>query len=168
MGSSFVSKYFSSSLIDVLVSGFSPSSWCCWFLPRVITISLSLILPYLIFRGSESTLMSVELICYVKSIIVFFNKFYYFFWTRLSLMNRLCCNSLFQFVEHDNFWHLNRVVFTHWRHLESRVDAFRYLFSVIKLYTFHYFMKSVPIVENQDSFEIFDTWCDITFADTIF
>ena len=36
-------------------------------------------------------------------------KLYYFF----SLMNRTCYNNLFQFMQHDNFRNLNRMIFTH-------------------------------------------------------
>ena len=64
-------------------------------------------------------------------------------------------------MQHDNFRKLNRVIFTHWKHLESRVNAFWYYFPVIKRYTFRYFMKSAPIPGNQSSFEIlelFDIW----------
>ena len=56
---------------------------------------------------------------------------------------------------HENFRILNRVIFTHWKHLESQVIAFWYCFPVIKQYTFHYLMKSVPTPGNQSSFEIF-------------
>ena len=86
--------------------------------------------------------MSVELICYIKTIIVFY-KFYDFFCRRHSLMNRSCYNNLFQFMQHDNFRNLNRVIFTHWKHLESLVNAFWY-----------YLMKSAPIPRNQSSLEI--------------
>ena len=58
-------------------------------------------------------------------------------------------------MQHDNFWNLNRVIFTHWKHLESRVNAFWYCFLVIKRYTFHYLMKPAPIRGNQSSLEIF-------------
>ena len=64
-------------------------------------------------------------------------------------------------MQHGNFRKLNRVIFTDWKHLESRVNAFWYLFSVIKRYAFHYFMKLVTIPGNQSSFEILqlvDTW----------
>ena len=89
-------------------------------------------------------------------------KFYGFFCRRHSLMNRPCYNNLFQFMQHDNFQNLNRVIFTHWKHLDSRVKAFWYCFPVIKRYSFYYyFMKSAPISGNQTSFEIlqlFDIW----------
>ena len=57
-------------------------------------------------------------------------------------------------VQHDNFRNLNRVIFNHWKHLESRVNAFWYCFPVIKRETFHYSMKSAPIREKQSCFEI--------------
>ena len=65
-------------------------------------------------------------------------------------------------MQHNNFRNLNRVIFTHWKHPEFRVsNAFWYCFSVIKLYTFHYLMKSAPIPGNQSSFKILqllDIW----------
>ena len=64
-------------------------------------------------------------------------------------------------MQHDNFQNLKRVIFTHWKHLESRVNAFWYCFPAIKRYTFHYLMKQTPILGNQSSFEIlqlFDIW----------
>ena len=57
-------------------------------------------------------------------------------------------------MQHDNFQNLNRVIFIHWKHLQSRVNAFWYFFPVIKQYAFHYLMKSVPIPWKQSSFEI--------------
>ena len=55
-------------------------------------------------------------------------------------------------MQHDNFRNLNRMIFTYWKHLESRVNAFWYCFSIIKRYTFRYLMKSEPIPGNQGSF----------------
>ena len=55
---------------------------------------------------------------------------------------------LFQFMQRDNFRSLNRVIFTHWKHVGSRVNDFWYRFRVIKQYTFHYLMKSAPILGN--------------------
>ena len=52
-------------------------------------------------------------------------------------------------MQHDNFWNLNRVIFTHWKHLESQVKGFWYWFPVIKRYTFHYLMKLAPIPGNK-------------------
>ena len=57
-------------------------------------------------QGSESKWMSVELICYVKTIIVFY-KFYEIFCRRHSFYN-----NLFQFMEYDNFQNLNWLIFT--------------------------------------------------------
>ena len=56
--------------------------------------------------------MSVDLICYDKSIIVFY-KFCDFFCRRHSLMSQPSYNNLFQFMQHDNFRNLNKVIFTH-------------------------------------------------------
>ena len=56
------------------------------------------------------------------------NLFYDFFCRWHSLMNRPCYNNLFQFSA------FNRVSFTHWKHLEPRVNVFWYCFSVIKRY----------------------------------
>ena len=64
-------------------------------------------------------------------------------------------------MQHDNFRKLKRVIFTQWKNLESRVNAFSYHFPVIKRYTFYYLMKSAPISGNQSSFEILqliDIW----------
>ena len=64
-------------------------------------------------------------------------------------------------MQHDNFRNLDMVIFTHWKHLASRLNAFWYCFPVTKRYTFYYLMKSAPIPENQNSFEIlqlFDIW----------
>ena len=64
-------------------------------------------------------------------------------------------------MQHDNFRNLNRVIFNHRKHLESRVNAFWYCFPVIKRYIFHYLMKSAHIPGNRSSFEIlqlFNIW----------
>ena len=103
-------------------------------------------------QGFESRWMSVELMCYVKKITVY--RFYDFFCRRHSLMNRPYYNNSFQFMQHDNFRNLNRAIFTHWKHLEFRINAFWYCFPVIKRYTFQYLMKLAPIPGNQSSFEI--------------
>ena len=81
--------------------------------------------------------------------LLFFYKFYDFFCRRHSLMNRPCYNNLFQFMQHASFQNLNRVIFTHWKHLESRVDAFWHCFPVIKQYTFHCLMKRLPFQETR-------------------
>ena len=64
-------------------------------------------------------------------------------------MNRPCYNNLFQFMQHASFQNLNRVIFTHGKHLESRVDAFWHCFPVIKQYTFHCLMKRLPFQETR-------------------
>ena len=64
-------------------------------------------------------------------------------------------------MEHGNFRNLNRVIFSHGKHLEPGVNTFWYCFPAFKRYTFHYLMKSAPILGNQSSFEIlqlFDVW----------
>ena len=64
-------------------------------------------------------------------------------------------------MQHDNFRNLNRVIFIHLKHLESRVNAFWHYFPVSKRYNFHYLMKLAPIPGNQCFFEIlqsFDKW----------
>ena len=96
----------------------------------------------------------------LKQFLLFY-EFYDFSCRRYSLMNRPCYNNLFQFMQHDNFRNLNRVISIHWIHLESWVKAFWYCFRVIKKYTFHYLKNSVPIRGNQSSFKIlqlFDIW----------
>ena len=65
------------------------------------------------FAGSHQEFgnrqMSVELVCYVKAITVFYK--FYFFYTRHSLINRPRYNNLFQILQH-NFGNLSRVIFT--------------------------------------------------------
>ena len=74
--------------------------------------------------------------------LLFFYKFYDFFCRRHSLMNRPCYNNLFQVMQYDNFQNFSKEIFTHWKHLESQVNALLYYcFPVIKRYTFHYLMK---------------------------
>ena len=90
---------------------------------------------------------------FVKPVTVFYN-FYDFFCRWHSLMNRPCNNILFNFMQHDNFWKLNRVIFNPSKHIESRVNVFWCCFPVIKRYTFYYLMKSAPIPGNQNSVEI--------------
>ena len=83
------------------------------------------------------------------------------FCRQLSLMKWPNCNNLFQIMQDNNFQNLNRMVFTQWKLSESQANVFWYCLVVIKRYTFHYLMKSVPIPGNQSSFEIlsfFDTW----------
>ena len=99
----------------------------------------------------ESRLMSLERIFNVKRI---FKKSYDFLCRRHSLINRPCYNNLFQFMQHHNFVNLNGPIFTHWKHLESRVNTFWYCFTIIKWYIFHYLMKTAPIAGNQNSLEI--------------
>ena len=52
--------------------------------------------------------------CHVKTIIVFFNKFYDFFGRPHSLMNEPWCrhNNIFEIMQYSNFRNLNRVIFT--------------------------------------------------------
>ena len=57
-------------------------------------------------------------------------------------------------MQHDKFQNLNIVIFTHWKHLESLVNASWYCFPVIQRYTFHYLMKTAPISRKQSSFEL--------------
>ena len=97
----------------------------------------------------------VMLTCYC-----FFISFMTSFVCGNSLMNWLCYNDFIQFMLHDNFRNSNKLIFTHWKHLEPRVNAFWNWFSAVKRYTFHYFVKSASIPGNQSSFEVlqlFDT-----------
>ena len=104
--------------------------------------------------NSTSNSRNLEVDGYQSNLyVMFFYKFYKFCW-RHSLTNRPCYNNLFQFMQHDNFRNLNRVVFTHWKHLESRVNDLWNCFPVIKWYTFLYSMKSAPSPGNQSSFQI--------------
>ena len=72
-------------------------------------------------------------------------KFYDFFCRRHFLMNRSCYNNLFKIMQHDNFRNLSRVIFIHWKYLESLGNTFWYCFPLIKQYTFHYLMASIPV-----------------------
>ena len=97
---------------------------------------------------------------YAKTIIDFY-KFHDFFCRRHSLTNQRWYSNLFQFMQHENFRNLIRVIFTHWKYLQSRVNTFWYCFPVIKRYVFHYLTKSAVIPRNQSSFEmlqLFDIW----------
>ena len=76
-----------------------------------------------------------------------FCKFYDVFCGPNSFMNRPCFNNLFQIMQYDNFRNLNSVIFTQWKHLETRVDAFWYYFKEIKWYTFHYLKKRFQFQE---------------------
>ena len=60
-------------------------------------------------------------------------------------------------MEHSNFRNLNRVIFTRWKHLESRVNAFQYCFKVIKQYTFRHLIL-LSILGCQSSYEILQIW----------
>ena len=95
----------------------------------------------------------------------FFHKFCGSFWRRHSLMNQPYYNNLFQIIH--NFWNLNRVTFTQWKHLASRINGFWYCFKVIKQYAFHHLMKLVPFPGSKPepfwNMQLFDTWCYQTF-----
>ena len=111
--------------------------------------------------GFETRWISFGLVCYAKTIKAtiqiscttsFIDSILW--WTDVY-------NNLFQIMQQDNFRNLIRVVFTQWKHLESRVNLFWYCLKVIKQYTFHYLMRSVPTTGKQSSFEIlqlFDKW----------
>ena len=84
-------------------------------------------------------------------------------------MNRPCYNNLLQIMQHVNLRNLNRVTFTEWKHLASRVNV---CFKVIKQYDFHYLMKLVPYPESKpESFwNIATVWYMVlsNFFDIIF
>ena len=48
----------------------------------------------------------------LKQFLLFY-EFYDFSCRRYSLMNRPCYDNLFQFMQHDNFRNLNRVISIH-------------------------------------------------------
>ena len=96
------------------------------------------------------TLLQLGTKDYVKTIIVFLHKFY-FFCRRHSLMNWPCYNNLFKIVQHGIFRDLNRVIFTQWKLLKSQVDTFRYCLTVLKRHTFPCLLESAPIPGNQSS-----------------
>ena len=89
--------------------------------------------------------MSVELVCYVKTVY----KFYNFFCRRHYLVNQPSYNNLFQIMQQDNIRNFNKVIFAQWKHLCPEFMSFA---TVIKRHTFHYFLKAVPILGNQSSF----------------
>ena len=65
-------------------------------------------------------------------------------------------------MQHKSFRKLNRVIFTHWKDLESQVNPFWYCIPVIKRYTFHCSIKLAPIPGSLSSFEILrlsNIWC---------
>ena len=66
-------------------------------------------------------------------------------------------------MQHENFWNLNRMIFTQRKHLKSRAHGFSYCFPVINRHAFYYLIKSAPIPENQSSFEILQLFIDIIF-----
>ena len=47
-----------------------------------------------------------------------------------------------------------KVIFTQWKHLESRVNVLWYCFLVMKQYIFNYWTKLALILGNQSSYEI--------------
>ena len=128
---------------------------------KILKITLDVLLRYLKMTFSKTRDLKVDR-CHSNFYVMlkqllFFYKFYNFFCRRHSLMNRPCYNNIFQLIQHDNFWNLNRVFFTHWKLVESRVNALWCYFPVIR----PYLMKSAPIPGNQSSFEIlqlFDIW----------
>ena len=67
----------------------------------------------------------------LKQLLLFY-KFSGFFCRQHSQISRPCWNNLFQFMQHNNFWNQNALNFTHWKNLESRVNAIWYCFRVIK------------------------------------
>ena len=83
--------------------------------------SLSINLNVCLCQGFEIRWISVEL-----NQLLFFHKFYDFFCWGHFLMNRPFYNNLFQFMQHCSFRNLNKVIFTHWKHLESRINAIWY------------------------------------------
>ena len=70
-------------------------------------------------------------------------------------------------MQHDNFRNLNKVIFTHWKYLESWVNAFWYRFSLIKRYTFHCFMKSALVWGNQGTSEILQLFDRLPFQSLV-
>ena len=92
--------------------------------------------------------LPVDLIYYVKKLLLFI-IFTTSFVGSILLTNRPCYYHLFQFMQHDHFWYLNRVILTHGKYLQFRVNALSYCFPVIKWYTFHYLIKSDQFQENR-------------------
>ena len=110
------------------------------------------------YQGFEIRSMTVELVFYVKTNIVFY-KLYNFLCRRYSLINRFCYNNLFQIMQHDNIQNLSRVIVTQWKCIESQVNTFWFCFEVIKWYTFYSLLKEVPILGSQISLlHLSDAW----------
>ena len=88
------------------------------------------------YERFESRWMPVKLTCYDKTITVFFINFTTFFvggilwWTDLviKIYSNLYNTTTFE-TEIEHF-------FTHWKHLQSRVNVFWYCFWVIKRYMY--------------------------------
>ena len=110
------------------------------------------------YQGFEIRSMTVELVFYVKTNIVFY-KLYNFLCRRYSLINRFFYNNLFQIMQHDNIQNLSRVIVTQWKCIESQVNAFWFCFEVIEWYTFYSLLKEVPILGSQISLlHLSDAW----------
>ena len=134
----------------------------------------SIVSVHMCDQGFERRLMSVELIFYVKTQLIE-NTFFYEL--RLKQLLLFFINFTTSFVGGILWWtdrvmiiysnlcnttNLNRVIFTHWKHLQSWVNALWYYFQVIKRYDLHYLMKLPLTPRNQSFFEIlqlFNIWC---------
>ena len=89
----------------------------------------------------------------LKQLLLFY-KFFDFFCRQHSQMSQPCWNNLFQFMQHNNFWNLNALNCTHWKHLESRVNAIWYCFRVIK-WSFTICRNRLPFQEIREYSERF-------------
>ena len=102
--------------------------------------------PFTCIRDLKVDGCQSNLYIMLKLKLLSFYKFYDFFCRWYSLMNRPCYDKLFRFMQRDDFWNLNTVIFIHWKHLEPSVNVFWYCFPVIKWY-------NVTIRSNQLSFQ---------------
>ena len=60
-------------------------------------------------------------------------------------------------MQHDNVRNLNRVNFSHWKHKQSRVNAFWYWFPVIKRYI-SLFDEIDSHSKKSEMLQLFDIW----------
>ena len=94
------------------------------------------------------TLLQLGTKDYVKTIIVFLYKFY-FFCRRHSLMNWPCYNNLFKIIQHGIFRDLNRVIFTQWKLLKSQVIPFDTVWQYLNDIPFPVCWNRLPFQETR-------------------
>ena len=106
------------------------SRWKCKYLLKMLKDSIGSLIRNLKVDGCQSNVYVM-----LKQLF-FFHEFYNFFCRWHFLMNWPCYNNLFQFMQHENFRNLNRMIFVYWKHIGPRVNDFCYRIWGIKRYTF--------------------------------